>query len=201
MFDPKAYKEGSSGGYLDQAGVFLVVFTAYKGRDTNHNGNEFLNFKAVVIDGLPQGNKGKTFTQRMFITEKALGRLAAMCMSMGWSEPWDPQSDTSVKRVMLMRPFKARMTVEENAGKKYARIAFSERETSASERDTMDAWVAERMAGEFDDASGDTGDADDEAASTPQEPQAREGKRGSVSGRSKGDDYDAPPPSDDNIPF
>jgi hypothetical protein len=153
-FNPTEHKPGESDAdskYLTIAGDFILAFTRYSGRQTNANGKEFLKLSGVVIAGEPSSVIGKLFSQRVYLTPESHARLGAMCAAMQWAEPFDLDSDADVKRVLLNRPFKAKVKVESRDGRNFAGIAFFEHRLTTQERDAMNEWVANGALGMDDD--------------------------------------------------
>lgn len=180
-FDPGANApDGSGGRWLGIAGAFLAVFVKMLGRGKTRSGKPFVRFRGEIIGGQPEGQEGKLWNERVFINEEAWKRLGALCKAMGSTERFNLQDDRQVRQAMLGRPFKAKFKCRQGSdGNDYAEIAFSEHELTEEESTAIDLWIEEATASGFYDRMHEAGDWDD-----PQ----------------RGDD-EAPPPTDDDIPF
>lgn len=176
MFDPSKHKpdpNGGGGDYINKPGSYCVAWTKLRKRGETNAGKEFIEFLGeVIVDSTGSGQKGRKFTERVFVTEAAYERLGAMCASMGFNQPLDLQDSAAVRRAWLYTPFKAKFEMEKVGSKSYSRLRYYETEISDAEREAMDAWVADQAAlgkgvGDFDD--------DDDAPPPPSDDDYRGG--------------------------
>lgn len=146
-FDPTKYKEPDGGNWLQHSGTYIMAFTGFQKREWSRAGKEYVKFTVTVIAGSPSGQAGKRFSDRLFLTEAALGRLATLCKAMGWTKPFNPHSDKQIRHVMLNRPFKGAVKAKRGEQQVFCELGFPKPRESLSddEYNVMDEWIQKRI--------------------------------------------------------
>jgi hypothetical protein len=132
VFDPSQHKpeprdpnrKRDDGEYLTRAGIYLLAFTWMKKRDETPNGNGYAQLVCKAIarcskdEGLDMSCAGDFFLQDVFLNANAYKRLGALLAAMGVDEAFDLDDDKEIRRVMLRKPFKAKVQVQTRGGRK-----------------------------------------------------------------------------------
>lgn len=117
MFDPSANQKGGTGNQnagSPPRGEHLIALAWFERRQAK-SGADYLRSKFVVIAG---PHKDKTFFTNISLDvskEAAVNRLSVWCKVVGCTTPFDLGKNGDIKRVFGMKPFKARINIEEKS--------------------------------------------------------------------------------------
>ena len=185
-FDPsEATKKSGNNKPILPPGIYVMAAKMFK--RTTKNGKERLMFVCVPMIG--EGNKpvSKDEYQAVFetctLTVEASFRLGMLCLAVGRNTPFDVNSDSQVSSIFVRKPFKARVIHEPYQGKISPKI--KEYLVMTSEEEKLADVVFEDWDIDGDSSGGYHGNSETSYDDYPE---------GAV-------DDNAPPPTDDDIPF
>jgi len=183
-FDPSEAAERSDKSLLPPG---IYVMTAKMFKRSEKNGKERLMFVMVPLVSANKKPIEKNYYQAVFenctLTVAASFRLRMLCAAVGRSTPFNVYSDDQVSEIFVRKPFKARVIHESYNGKVSPKI--KEYLVMTSEEEKLADVVFEDWDIDGDSSGGYHGNSETSYDDYPE---------GAV-------DDNAPPPTDDDIPF
>ena len=185
-FDPKkTADEASKNRDLSKLGLpaseFLIAMKDFDLKESQR-GKPYIKAEFVVIAGPAKGKKFKDAMSLDLDNSGSMARLSMLCNEIGQEETFDLDDESMLRKVLLGKPFKARVNRKIENGyvnNGVERLIVGDK-VSAAEREIMESWiVANAEERSYDSGSGGTTHA----------------------GGGGGYDEDAPPPTDDDLPF
>lgn len=139
IIDPnKVAGEGgpSGGGGFRECGPGKKVLFPIGHRYREVNGNPVVDVRSVCIeDPTGEGDGGATVTDTMWLTDRAMWRVARFALAVGFNQPFDPEDPEDMDRVLLSGPFVGDVSIRTRGDRQYRDLANYEPATGFRRND------------------------------------------------------------------
>lgn len=113
---------GSGGGGVRECGAGRKVLFPIGHRYRTVNGNPVVDIRSVCIRDLSSDDgqdDGAIVTDTLWLTDRAMWRVARFAVAVGWSQPFDPEDPEDFDRVLLSGPFTATVKIRKKGEREY----------------------------------------------------------------------------------
>lgn len=111
---------GSGGGPIRECGPGRKVLFPIGHRYRTVNGNPVVDIRSVCIeDKTDHADEGAIVTDTLWLTDRAMWRVARFAVAVGYTQPFDPEDPEQMDRVLLAGPFIGTIRVRKKGDREY----------------------------------------------------------------------------------
>lgn len=132
MIDPT--KMAEEGGGECGAGRKVLFPIGHRYREVN--GNPVVDIRSVCIRDLADaGDEGATVTDTLWLTDRAMWRVARFALAVGFTQPFDPEDGEDLDRVLLSGPFVGEVKIRKKGDREYRDLEGYEKASGFTRND------------------------------------------------------------------